>query len=103
MGGEWGLGETYGERHPSETHWPGGSLNTTAFLHVVLRINPFFAHRFHFLGESPLILFPGTFFFSFSKVKENGDNDLEGEDAQSRERERERERENENIVSNRNE
>lgn len=76
------MGEAYGERHPSETHRPGGSLNTTAFLHVLLRINPF-CPSFRFLGESLLSLFSRDIFF-FPKVKENGDNGLEGEDTQSK-------------------
>lgn len=58
-----GVGEAYGERHPSETHWPGGSLNTTACLHVVLRINPFFAHLFIPLGRAHLFFFQGLVFF----------------------------------------
>lgn len=67
-----GVGEAYGERHPSETHWPGGSLNTTAFLHVVLWINPFFfffPHLFISLGRAHLFFFQGLFFFFKSKRK----------------------------------
>lgn len=65
-----GVGEAYGKRHPSETHRPGGSLNTTAFLHVVLWINSF-CPSFCFLGgEEPTYSFSRNISF-FSKAKEN--------------------------------